>query len=330
MLDAIKRAALGDDVYGEDPTVKRLEELAAERTGKEAGLLVASGTMANLVSLMSNTKRGELVILEAESHMYWYESGGVSAIAGLLPWPVRTKLGAFSHQDLEAAIRPRNIHFPEPSLVCVENTHNRHGGTVLTPEQLNVVSNVAQAHGLRVYLDGARLFNAAVALKIDVKELTKHVDNLMFCLSKGLSCPLGSLVVGTQDFIGKARRVRKLLGGGMRQAGIVAAPGIVALETMVDRLEDDHRNATLLAEGIAKIEGLKVDMARVQTNMVVVDISCLNVADEVFALRLKEEGILVSIIGKNRIRLVTHRGIHKNDVEEAVSAIERVASSLNH
>jgi len=328
MLDAIKQAELGDDVYGEDPTVNRLEEMAAERTGKEAALLVASGTMANLVSLMSNAKRGELVVLESESHMYWYEAGGVSAIAGLLPWPVKTEQGAFAPEDLENAIRPRNIHFPEPSLVCVENTHNRHGGTVVAPGQLRAISDVAQAHGLRVYLDGARLFNAAVALRICVKELTKHVDNLMFCLSKGLSCPLGSLVVGTQDFIEKARKMRKLIGGGMRQAGIIAAPGIVALETMVDRLEEDHRNAQLLAAGITKVEGLKVDMERVQTNMVLVDTSRLAVPAATFISKLKEEGVLASTIGKNKVRLVTHRGIEKEDIENALISIANVTARL--
>ncbi len=328
MLEAIVEAQLGDDVYGEDPTVKRLEEIAAERIGKEAALLVASGTMANLVSLMSNSKRGELVILESECHMYWYEAGGISAVAGLLPWPVKTKLGAFAAEDLENAIRPRNIHFPQPTLVCVENTHNRHGGTLITPEQLRIVSNVAQAHGLRVYLDGARVFNAAVALKVAVKEITKHVDNLMFCLSKGLSCPVGSLVVGTQNFIDKARRVRKLLGGGMRQAGIVAAPGIVALETMVDRLEEDHRNARILAEGIAKIEGLRVELERVQTNMVLVDTSSLDVADSVFVEKLKENGVLVSSIGKNKVRFVTHRGIEREDIESILKTVAEVARKL--
>src|SRR3990170_8253394 len=201
MLEAIRNAELGDDVLGEDPTVNRLEQMAAAKLGKEAALLVTSGTQANLVSLMSNAERGKLVILESECHMYWYEVGGISAIAGLLPWPVRSQRGAFDPNDVEAAIRPRNIHFPEPALICVENTHNRHGGTVITPDQIRAVSEVAKAHGLRLYMDGARIFNAAVALKTDVKEFTKHVDNLMFCLSKSLSCPIGSVVVGTQEFI---------------------------------------------------------------------------------------------------------------------------------
>jgi len=325
MLEAIRHAELGDDVYREDPTVNRLEAMAAERMGKEAALLVTSGTQANLVSLMSNTKRGEIVILEAEAHMYWYEVGGLSAIAGLLPWLLKSPFGALDPNVVEAAIIPKNIHFPEPTLVCVENTHNRHGGTVITPKQLQALSAVAEAHGLRFYMDGARIFNAAVALKVDVKELTRHVDNLMFCLSKGLSCPVGSLVVGTSEFIDKARKVRKVLGGGMRQAGIIAAAGIVALETMVDRLKDDHVNAKRLAEGVAKIEGVAVDMERVQTNMVLLDIGGLGVADELFLSKLKGRGVLASATAKNKVRMVTHRGIEKKHIEKAVAAVANVA-----
>jgi len=328
MLEAIRHAKLGDDVYGEDPTVNELEALAAERMGKEAAVLVPSGTMANLVSLMSNTKRGDLVILESEAHMYWYEVGGISAVAGLLPWPVKSKAGALDPLDVEAAIRPRNIHFPEPSLVCVENTHNRHGGTVVSPEQLHAVGEVARSHGLRFYMDGARIFNAAVALGVDVKEFTKHVDNLMFCLSKGLSCPVGSLVVGNRDFVERARKNRKVLGGGMRQAGIIAAAGIVALETMVDRLADDHRNSRFLAEGCAKIDGLSVDLVRVQTNMVVLDISGLGVEDALFTSKLREKGVLAGAIGKGKVRFVTHRGIEREHVERALEAIKDVVAEL--
>jgi threonine aldolase len=329
MLKAIRHAELGDDVFGEDPTVNRLEEMAAAKLGKEAALLVTSGTQANLVSLMSNTERGELVILESESHMYWYEVGGISAIAGLLPWPVRSQRGAFDPNDVEAAIRPRNIHFPEPALICVENTHNRHGGTVITPDQIRAVSEVAKAHGLRLYMDGARIFNAAVALKTDVKEFTKHVDNLMFCLSKSLSCPIGSVVVGTQEFIEKARKTRKVLGGGMRQAGIIAAPGIIALEKMIDRLEEDHRNAKRLAEGIVKIAGIRVDLDCVQTNMVLFDISGLGVADEQFLSKLKESDVLASTLAKNKVRMVTHRGIEREHIEKTITAIEDISNELH-
>jgi threonine aldolase len=329
MLEAIRHAKLGDDVYGEDPTVKKLEEMAAEKMGKEAALLVTSGTQANLVSLMNNAKRGDLVFLEAESHIYWYEGGGISAIAGLLPWLIKGHFGAIDPEDLEAAIRPKNIHFPEPSLICIENTHNRYGGTIVTPDQMRAISEVARRHSLKFYMDGARIFNAAVALRVNVKEFTKHVDNLMFCLSKSLSCPVGSVVVGTQQFIEKARKTRKVLGGGMRQAGIIAAAGIVALEKMIDRLEEDHRNARRFAEEIAKINGIKVDLDAVQTNMVRFDISDLGVTDELFVLKLKENNVLVSTMAKNSVRIVTHRGIEKVHVEKAISAIDGVVKELH-
>jgi len=328
MLDAIRHAELGDDVFGEDPTVNRLEKLASERMGKEAALLVTSGTHANLISLMNNAKPGELVILEAQSHIYWYEVGGVSLIAGLLPWPVESRLGALDPEDVEAAIRPPNIHFPKPSLICLENTHNRHGGTIIKPDQIKTVSEVAQTYGLKLYLDGARIFNAAVALRVDVKEFTKHVDNLMFCLSKSLCCPIGSLLVGTSEFIEKSRKLRKVLGGGMRQAGIIAAPGIVALERMIDRLEEDHRNAKRLAEGIAKIEGVQIDLSCVQTNMVCFDVSGLGVSDDSILSKLKQKGILALMVAKNKVRMVTHKGIEKEHVEKAIAAIESISNEF--
>lgn len=328
MLEAIRHARLGDDVYGEDPTVNELERVAAERMGKESSLLVPSGTMANLVSLMSNTKRGDLVILESQAHLYWYEVGGVSTIAGLLPWLIKTEFGVLKPEDVEAAIRPKNIHFPEPALVCVENTHNRHGGTIIKDEQLKAVSDVAHRHGLRFYMDGARIFNAAVALGVNVKEFTKHVDNLMFCLSKGLSCPVGSLVVGNRDFVERARKNRKVLGGGMRQAGVIAAAGLVALDTMVNRLADDHRNARFLAEGCMKIDGLNVDLVRVQTNMVVLNVTGLIADETAFCSKLKEKGILAGSVGKGKVRLVTHQGIERADVEKALDIIRDVADEL--
>jgi len=328
MLEAIRHAELGDDVFGDDPTVNKLEELAAKKMGKEAALLVASGTQANLVSLMSNTKRGDLVILEAESHMYWYEVGGLSAIAGLLPWPIESNLGVLDPKDVEVAIRPKDIHFPEPALICIENTHNRHGGTVVEPDQIKAVSEVTKAHGLKLYMDGARIFNAAVALKVDVKEFTKHVDNLMFCLSKGLSCPVGSIVVGNQEFIEKARKTRKILGGGMRQAGIIAAPGIIALEKMIDRLEEDHKNARLLAEGIAKVDGLAINLGIVQTNMVHFDVGELGITANQFISELEENSVLALTLAENKIRMVTHRGIEKEHIEKTLSILESIVKEL--
>lgn len=329
MLEAIKAAELGDDVFREDSTVNKLEITAAKKTGKEAALLVASGTQANLVSLLGNTKRGNLVILEAESHIYWYEVGGLSAIAGLLPWPVRSDLGVLDPKAIEAAMRPKNIHFPETALICIENTHNRYGGTITTPDQIKALSKVAKAFGLKLYMDGARIFNAAVALKVDVKDFTKHVDNLMFCLSKGLSCPIGSIVVGTDEFIEKARKNRKILGGGMRQAGIIAAPGIVALEKMIDRLEEDHKNARALAEGLAQINGISIELENVQTNIVHFDVSGLRVTSDQFASRLRERGVLSLPRDKKRLRMVTHRGIEKENVDKTLNIVDSIVKKLH-
>lgn len=325
MLEAITSARLGDDVYGEDPTVRQLEELAATRMGKDAALLVTSGTQANLVSTMSNTKHGDSVILEAESHIYWYEVGGISAVAGVLPWPIRGHMGALIPEDVDAAIRPKNIHFPEATLVCIENTHNRAGGTIITPAQIRTLGELVHARGLKLYMDGARIFNASVALKADVKEFTRHVDNLMFCLSKGLSCPIGSLVVGEREFIDRARKNRKLLGGGMRQAGIIAAPGIVALETMVKRLEEDHRDAKLLADGLARIEGIDIDMKAVQTNIVIFNVKGLVLTADQFVNKAKEKGVLCGTADNYRVRMVTHRGIVQEDVEKALASVQEIA-----
>ncbi len=323
MLEAIKQARLGDDVYGEDPTVNKLQEMAAEKMGKEAALLVPSGTQANLTSVMSNSQRGELVLLEAESHIYWYEVGGIATIAGLLPWPIKAAKAIFEPQQLESALRPENIHYPAPSLVCVENTHNRYGGAIVTPDQLKAISEVAKKHSLKVYMDGARIFNAAVALKVNVKEFTKHVDNLMFCLSKGLSCPVGSIIVGNRDFIDRARKNRKILGGGMRQAGIIAAPGIIALEKMIDRLKIDHKNAKFLAKKLTKIDGIHIDLKNVQTNMVTFDLDP-SIDCNFFLQKLKENGILALAQAKNKVRIVTHRGVETEHVEIVAAEIDRI------
>lgn len=329
MIEAIKEAELGDDVFGEDPTVNRLEQLAAEIMDKEAALLVSSGTQANLIALMNNSTPGRLVILEAQSHIYWYEVGGISMIAGLFPWLVKSEFGVIDPKDIENAIRPKNIHFPEPAIICIENTHNRHGGTIINPDQIKGISEVAKANNLKFYMDGARIFNAAVALNLDVKKFTKNVDNLMFSLSKGLSCPIGSILVGSNDFIKNARKLRKVLGGGMRQAGIIAAPGIVALESMIDRLDEDHRNARKLAKGIAKINGIQIDLEHVQTNIVCYNISNLGINSELFVSKLKENGILALPMTKNSVRMVTHRGIEKQQIEIAISRIEEISDKIN-
>lgn len=328
MLEAIKHAELGDDVFREDPTVNTLEEIAAKTLGKDAALLVTSGTQANLISLMSNTKRGDMVLLEAESHIYWYEVGAVSAVAGLLPWPIKSALGALDPKRIQAALRPKNIHFPDTTLICIENTHNRHGGTVITPRQIEAISEIAKTNDLKLYMDGARIFNAAVALKTDVKRFSKHVDNLMFCLSKGLSCPVGSIIVGESEFIEKARKTRKILGGGMRQAGIIAAPGIIALEKMISRLEEDHKNARALAEGLAETTGVEVELENVQTNIVYFDVHNLGITSEEFVSKLKEYGVLALTRDRDKVRMVTHIGIEKIHIDRTLNVVEDIAKKL--
>ena len=328
MREAMYRAEVGDDVYGEDPTVNRLQEMAAERVGKEAALFVASGTMGNLVCLLSHCGRGDETILGHLAHSFLFEAGGSAALGGIHPRTVPNQPdGTMLLEDIEAAIRPENDHFPRSRLICLENTHNRCGGAVLTPHYTSAVCELARAYGLSVHLDGARVFNAAIALGVDVKELTRDVDSVMLCLSKGLSCPVGSLVCGSVDFVRRARRNRKVLGGGMRQAGILAAAGIVALETMVDRLADDHQNARLLAEGIAAVRGLVTDLERVQTNMVY-----FGLADEVqmtpqeFVAALAQQGVKLNSVGGRRFRAVTHYGISAEDVKESIEAVGHVVA----
>lgn len=328
MLEAIRHARLGDDVYMEDPTVNRLEDMAARKMGKEEALLVTSGTQGNLVSVLSHTKRGDEAILEADSHIYHFEVGGLAAIGGLMAKAIKGRMGVLDPLDVENAIRPENIHCPETTLVCIENTHNLAGGTVISPRQIREIWEVAKKHNLAVHVDGARIFNAAIALNVDVRELTKHVDSVMFCLSKGLSCPIGSLVVGNQELIEKARRWRKMLGGGMRQAGIIAAPGIIALEKMIDRLRDDHRNATILAEKLAKTEGISIDLRTVQTNIVRFDVNDLGVKSVEFLRKLGEYSVKALSTGQTSIRMVTHRGIEREDIEYAINSIDTVVNSL--
>ena len=325
MREAIRTARLGDDVYAEDPTVNRLEELAAENMGKEAALLTSSGTQANLVSVLSQSRRGDEVILEADAHLYYYEVGAFSALGGLIPRLVSGHMGVMTPKDIEQVLRAPNIHFPPTTLICIENTHNRAGGTVWSSSQIKDLCDFARTRGLSVHMDGARIFNSAIAQNVDVRKLTRHVDSLMFCLSKGLSAPVGSLAVGTHRFIDRARRYRKMLGGGMRQSGIIAAPGIIALEKMVDRLRYDHENAKLLARGLSKIEGISLNLDRVQTNIVLYDINALRIDANEWINRMAQLGVKAGAQEAGRIRMVTHRGIEKEDIEYTLEAAERVA-----
>ncbi len=325
MREAMYRAEVGDDVFGEDPTVNRLEEMAAERMGKEAALFVVSGTMANLVCLLTHCGRGDEFIVGHLAHTFLYEVGGSAALGGLHPHTVPNRPdGTLDLKDVESAIRGDNIHFPRTRLICLENTHNRCGGAALTVEYTDSLCRLAHSHRIAVHLDGARIFNAAIALGVDVKELTRNVDSVAFCLSKGLSCPVGSLVCGSAEFIAEARRSRKMVGGGMRQAGIIAAAGVVALEEMVDRLAEDHANARRLAEGLAEIPGLSVDLERVQTNIVYFDLIEGSLETDRFLAGLREGGVKMLSTGPRRFRAVTHYGIEAADIEEALMVVRRV------
>ncbi|MBI3953216.1 MAG: low-specificity L-threonine aldolase [Chloroflexi bacterium] len=320
MRHAMAEAALGDDVFGEDPTVNRLEQMAAERLGKEAALFTASGTMSNLVALLTFCGRGDEMVLGSESHIFNNEAGGAAALGGVHPRTVpNTAAGWLEPEAVEACFRGPNIHYPPVRLVCLENTHNRCGGAVLSPEQTRAVAAVAHRHGAAVYLDGARIFNAAVALGCDARDLAREVDAVSFCLSKGLACPAGSLLCGSRDFIARARRNRKMVGGGMRQAGVLAAPGIVALETMVNRLAEDHENARVLAQGLCDLPGLEVDPRTVRTNIVAVAVTCLPAAE--LQARLEQRGLRASYLGGRRLRLVTHYGIEREDIRRALQIV---------
>lgn len=329
MRRAITEAPLGDDVYGEDPTVNRLEALAARMVGKEAAVLVVSGTMGNLCALLAHCARGDEALIGDESHIYHYEGGGASTLGGIALHPVPTAPnGELPLDALAGAVRdPQDEHEALTRLVCLENTHNRCGGTVLTPDYMGSIHDFAHSQGLLVHLDGARLFNAAVALGVDVREITQHVDSVQFCLSKGLSAPVGSILAGDAAFIAKARRVRKLVGGGMRQAGIIAAAGIVALEQMVGRLAEDHANARLLAEGLAGFPQIVIDLATVQTDIVIFKLLDERRTPGAFVRALAERGLLVGELGYGRIRAVTHYGIDSGDVEEALETVRTVLAN---
>jgi threonine aldolase len=329
MREAIYQAEVGDDVMGEDPTVNQLEEMATQLMGKEAALYVVSGTMGNLVALLTHCGRGDEFIVGHLAHTFLYEAGGSAALGGIHPRTVLNQPdGTLNLADVEAAIRDENVHFPRSRLICLENTHNRCGGAVLTPEYTKAVGQLARRYGLAVHLDGARVFNAAVALGVDVKELVEDVDSVQVCLSKGLSAPVGSVICGDGEFIYEARRNRKIIGGGMRQAGVIAAAGIVALEQMVDRLAEDHATARRLAEGLAEIPGLALDLDRVQTNIVIFEFVSERLTPAELQARLGERGVKLFTIGGNRLRAVTHYGIEADDIEIALSVAREVMEQL--
>ncbi|XUX01431.1 MAG: low-specificity L-threonine aldolase [Dehalogenimonas sp.] len=325
MHDAMYRAEVGDDVFGEDPTVNRLEALAMEITGKQAAVFTPSGTMSNLIAVLSHTRHGDEIILGDRAHIFLNEAGGAAAIGGVSIRTVPNNAdGTIEIDRIEAAIRGTgNLHWPPSKLLCLENTHNYCGGAVLSVEYTAKAAEAAHRHSLAVHLDGARLFNAAVALRVPAVELCEPVDSVNFCLSKGLSAPIGSVLCGSADFITRARKFRKMVGGGMRQAGVIAAAGIVCLESCVDRLADDHKNARTLAEGLRQIPGLEVE--KPETNIVMIGTpENLPAAD--FVKKAAEAGVKFISVGPRRVRAVTHRMVNAADITEAVKRLKKALS----
>jgi threonine aldolase len=327
-------AEVGDDVFGDDPTVNRLEAMAAERLGKEAAVYVPSGSMANLIAVMTHTRPGDEVVLGDQCHIMNYEVAGIARLANVLPRAVRNvteddpagelPTGALPPRDVEAAFRFRGLHSAGTTLLCVENTHNRCGGAAIPLPEMDDLTSLAHRNGISVHLDGARIFNAAAALGTEASRIARDCDSVSFCLSKGLGCPVGSLVLGAKDYVAEARRNRKLLGGGMRQAGIIAAAGVYALEHNIDRLRDDHSKAAQLAEGIRSVEGMHPN--RPQTNIVIIDVDRGNSDQWLAALRAN--GVLATNFGAKRLRMVTHLNIAPEDIDMALDRIRRTAEAI--
>ncbi len=323
-LQSLDNTKIGDDVMGEDPTVNELEEKAAKIVGKKAALFVTSGSQGNLVSLLSQTKPGDEIMVEELSHIYGHEVGSAARIAGLMIRTYPSNNGIPDLSVLQSMIRDKeDIHEPPTTLLSIENTHNFHGGSIINPSELENINSFAKKNELQFHLDGARIFNASVALNQPVTQFTKHVDSVMFCLSKGLSCPVGSIVAGSKEFITKARKFRKMLGGGMRQAGIIASFGLVALEPKwIKRLEEDHKNASMLANGIENLD-LSIKVQKSNTNIVIIEFLTTNNISEIIR-ELGRKGILAFNISKKKIRFVTHYGIQEDDIQYAIEIISTI------
>jgi threonine aldolase len=325
MREAMAEADVGDDVFRDDPTVNRLEKLAAEMLGKESALFVPSGTMGNLIALLVHCQRGDEVIVGNQSHIFLNEAGGMSALGGIQPYPLLNQAdGTLALEDIRASIRSEDVHHPITRLVCLENTQNVCGGVPLTSEYTRQVGELVHRHNLFLHIDGARIFNSAVAQNVSVKELVEPADSVMFCLSKGLAAPIGSMLVGSSQFIARARHIRKMLGGGMRQVGVVAAAGIISLERMTKRLAEDHARAQKMADGLRKVKGIVVDPGCPHTNMVYLNLSEDAPLDaNQITQKMKDDGVLVEPENTRRFRLVTHYSIDDDDVEKAVSVFQK-------
>lgn len=327
MRAAMAAAPVGDDVYGEDPTVNQLEALAAQRVGKEAALFVSSGTMGNLIAVLSHAKRGEAALIGADAHIYQAEAGGMAALGGVFPFVLPTdKYGRLSLSDVEASIWPEDEHYARLRLVLLENSYGSRSGYPLPPDYFASILAITQPHRLAVHLDGARLFNTAVALNLDPKQITQYVDTVTFCLSKGLCAPVGSVLCGSADFIKEARRIRKLLGGGTRQAGVLAAAGLIALTQMVERLADDHAHARQMAEGLAQIPGVELDLDVVKTNMVFFKLAADHpVSAETYIQQLQTRAnIRLGMIDAHHLRAVTHYWIGPAEVDRFLQTSQAI------
>ena len=328
MREAMMKAEVGDDVYLEDPTVNKLQQTTAAIFKQEASLFVPSGSMGNEIAIHILTQPGQEVILEEGSHIFNYELSTMAIFSGVLARPVRGRRGIIDPEEIKRAIRPKIYYISPTGLICLENTHNYGGGAIYPLELMEAITHLARSEGIPIHLDGARIFNAAVALNKEVSELTKGFDTIMFCLSKGLSAPIGSMLVGSKELIEKARIARKMLGGGMRQVGVLAAAGQVALETMVDRLKIDHQNATLLAEGICRIKGLRIDPSTVETNIVIFYLDGLKADAQEFVRQLRLRGLLCHPIGPLTIRMVTHKDVSREDILKALDIMEGACAKL--
>ncbi|MCB8942641.1 MAG: low-specificity L-threonine aldolase [Ardenticatenaceae bacterium] len=327
MREAMAKAPIGDDVYGEDPSINELERLAAAKVGKEAGMFVTSGTMGNLTSVLAHAQRGDEAIVGYNSHVASSEAGGMAVLGSVTPRALPTdKFGRMDLAAVESAVRADDPHYPRSRLICVENSYGNAAGYPLEPDYFASIRQIADRHNLQVHMDGARVFNAAVALNVDVRQITDHVDSLTFCLSKGLCAPVGSVVCGSEEFIYNARRVRKMVGGGMRQAGMMAAAGIVALHEMIERLADDHHHARLLAEGLSQIPGIEVDMELVNTNMVYFNPSADSpfTVDEITQMLRDKANIWVGRRYTNHFRAVTHYWIGEAEVNLLVKTLREI------
>lgn len=325
MLEAMARAPVGDDVLGDDPTVMYLEELAAELTGKEAAVFVPSGTMGNQIAIASHCRPGDAILAEEDAHILYYEVGAPAVIAGVVSWTIPSRLGVMDPEAIERRALKRSLHTPGTTLLCLENTHNRSGGTIIPLETMREYRVLAEKHEMKVHLDGARVFNAAVALGVHVHEIAKCVDSLSICLSKGLRSPVGSILCGRDPLIQEARIWRKRLGGGMRQAGLLAACGIISLTKMVDRLAEDHQRAKEIAEGLQDLPGLHIDWDTVQTNMVVVT---TDRPASTWLEALREVGVWALPPADHRIRLVVHADITDEKRDRAIEAFRRVSKEF--